>query len=210
MTRVAPQWVAAMSIVHSGRLGTLRACSASFSYFNDDPANVRNVARFGGGALLDIGCYLVNTARMVFGREPERVSAYMDIDPRFGIDRTCTMLMNFGDAQAEGICATQMAPHQRVQIFGDRARLDIEVPFNAPIDRPCRLTLHHGVDMTTTEAEPIDVPTSNQYTVQGDLVSRAILNGTAAPYPLEDSLLNMRVIDALFRSASEHCSVGVL
>ena len=185
----------------------LRACSASFSYFNDDPANVRNVARFGGGALLDIGCYLVNTARMVFGREPERVSAYMDIDPRFGIDRTCTMLMNFGDAQAEGVCATQMAPHQRVQIFGDRARLDIAVPFNAPIDRPCRLTLHHGVDMTTTEAEPIDVPTSNQYTVQGDLVSRAILNGTAAPYPLEDSLLNMRAIDALFRSASERCSV---
>jgi predicted dehydrogenase len=201
MVRTAPQWLRAQAIVREGRLGELRAMSGFFSYFNEDPANVRHVAEYGGGALLDIGCYLVNTARMMFDREPAHVSAFIDRDPRFGVDRLCSMLLDFGSGQAAGTCATQLAPHQRVQILGTHGRLEIEVPFNAPPDRPCRIRVEEGQDRAGPELDVIDVDACDQYTVQGDLLSRAILEGAPAPYPLEDSIRNMRVIDALFASA---------
>lgn len=201
MVRTAPQWLRAQAIVREGRLGELRAVSGFFSYFNEDPANVRHVAEYGGGALLDIGCYLVNTARMMFDREPAHASAFIDRDPRFGVDRLCSMLLDFGSGQAAGTCATQLAPYQRVQILGTHGRLEIEVPFNAPPDRPCRIRVEEGQDRAAPEFDVIDVDACDQYTVQGDLLSRAILEGAPAPYPLEDSIRNMRVIDALFASA---------
>jgi predicted dehydrogenase len=209
MVRTAPQWLRALEIVRSGRIGGLRAISGFFSYFNEDPANVRHVAEWGGGGLLDIGCYLVNTSRMLFEREPRRVSAAIERDPRFGIDRLCSMILDFGDGHAIGTCGTQTAPYQRVQVLGTLGRLEIEIPFNAPADRPCRLVVSDGIDMTAIATETIEVGTCDQYRVQGDLFSRAILAGAPAPYPLEDSVLNMRVIDALFRSAESRTSVEV-
>jgi predicted dehydrogenase len=202
MVRTSPQWLRARDIVHSGRLGALRAMSGFFSYFNDDAANVRNVAEYGGGALLDIGCYLVNTSRMLFGREPERVCAMIDRDPRFGVDRLCSMMLDFGSGHAIGTCGTQLAPYQRVQILGTHGRLEVEIPFNAPPDRPCRIAIHDSTDPAAAASEMLDIDVSDQYTIQGDLFSRAIREGRPAPYPLEDSLLNMRVIDHLFQSAA--------
>jgi predicted dehydrogenase len=202
MVRTSPQWLRARDIVHSGRLGALRAISGFFSYFNEDAANVRNVAEYGGGALLDIGCYLVNTSRMLFGREPERVCAMIDRDPRFGVDRLCSMMLDFGTGHAIGTCGTQLAPYQRVQILATHGRLEVEIPFNAPPDRPCRIAIHDGADPAAAASEMLDIDVSDQYTIQGDLFSRAIREGRPAPYPLEDSLLNMRVIDHLFQSAA--------
>jgi predicted dehydrogenase len=201
MVRTAPQWLRAQAAVRDGRLGDLRAMSGFFSYFNEDPANVRHVAEYGGGALLDIGCYLVNTARMIFDREPGRVAAFIERDPRFGVDRLCSMMLDFGTAHAIGTCATQLAPYQRIQILGTQGRLEVDIPFNAPPDTPCRLRIQDGQDRADLKTEVIEIDTCDQYTVQGDLLSRAILDGTAAPYPLEDSVQNMRIIDALFGSA---------
>ena len=209
MVRTAPQWIAAHDLVRAGRLGTLRAVSGFFSYFNEDAANVRNVAEYGGGALLDIGCYLVNTSRLLFAREPERVAAFVDRDPRFGVDRLSSLMLDFGNGQAVGTCATQLAPFQRMQIFGTEGRLEIEIPFNAPPDRPCRLTLWRGVHSLFGEEEHLEIPAADQFTIQGDLFSKAIREQVRAPYPLEDSVLNMRVIDALFRSAADRRTVPV-
>jgi predicted dehydrogenase len=201
MIRTAPQWQRVMDLLRGGRIGTLRAVGGCFSYFNEDPANVRNVVEFGGGALLDIGCYLVHVARMLFEREPGRVSALIDRDPRFGVDRLCSMMLDFGDGQAIGTCGTQVAPYQRVQVLGTGGRIEVEIPFNAPPDRPCRLNVYEGTEPIVGALETIEIEPSNQYTVQGDLFSRAIRERTAAPYPLEDSVLTLRVIDALFESA---------
>jgi predicted dehydrogenase len=201
MTRVNPQWVRVVDEVRSGRIGDVRAISGAFSYFNDDPANIRNQMACGGGALMDIGCYLINTARMIFGREPRRVSSAIERDPRSGTDILTSMLLDFAPGQSTGVCSTQMVPSQRVVVFGSRGRIDIEIPFNAPTDRPCRVFVDDGSTLGGAWQETIELETCNQYTRQGDLFSRAVRGLGPLPYPLEDSVLNMRVIDAVFRAA---------
>jgi predicted dehydrogenase len=193
MIRSHPQWLRAVEIVESGRIGSLRAMTGAFSYFNEDAANVRNIVDYGGGALMDIGCYLVNTARLVFRREPERVIGLIDRDARFGTDRLTSMLLDFGSAHAVGTCSTQMIAYQTVQILGSSGRVEIEIPFNAPNDRACRVHVN---------GETIETETCDQYVIQADLFSHAIRSALPAPYPLEDSVRNMAVIEAVFRSAN--------
>jgi predicted dehydrogenase len=202
MVRTHPQWLRALDLVRSGRLGPVRSFVGVFSYFNDDPANVRNVPDWGGGGILDIGGYLVNTARMIFEDEPRRVCALVDEDPVLRVDRLASMLLDFPGGQAMGTCSTQLAYAQRVAVAGTLGRLDIEFPFNAPPDRPGRLVLEDASQRGAVPSrEVIQVETCDQYTIQGDLFSRAVHERTPVPYPLEDSVRNMRVLDALFRSA---------
>ena len=73
-------------LVESGRIGPLTAVQSWFSFYNDDPADIRNIADAGGGALYDIGCYCVNLSRMLFGAEPGRVAAAIIRDPLNGTD----------------------------------------------------------------------------------------------------------------------------
>jgi predicted dehydrogenase len=201
MVRFHPQWVQAREIVRAGRIGDPKSFLGSFSYYNDDPRNIRNVAEWGGGGLMDIGCYLVHTSRFIFGAEPARVAAVFERDPTMGVDRLTSVMLDFGAAHAAGTCSTQLVAHQRVEIFGTRGRIEIPIPFNAPPDRPTRILLDDGSDLFGGGIETIEFPVCDQYTIQGDLFSRAILDGRPAPYPLEDSIRNMRVIDALVRSA---------
>jgi len=196
MVRTHPQWVTARELVGSGRIGELRSMLGHFSYFNDDPANIRNIAEFGGGGLMDIGCYLIHTARFIFGREPRRVCGLIDRDPVFGVDRMASLLLDFGEGHAAGTCGTQMAPYQRVQIVGTTGRIEIEIPFNAPPDRPCRILVDAGRAL-----DVIELPVCDQYTIQADLFSDAMLYGNRVPTPLEDAVSNMACIDAVFRSA---------
>jgi predicted dehydrogenase len=201
MVRTHPQWVKARELVQAGRIGELRSMIGHFSYFNLDPANIRNVPEFGGGGLMDIGCYLVNTSRFIFDREPERVTCVVDRDPILKIDRTSSMVLDFGGGHLAGTCSTQMAPYQRVQICGAKGRIEIEIPFNAPPDRACRLFVDSGQDLFGGGIETIELPVCDQYTIQADLFSDAVLAGRPVPLPIEDSILNMACIDALFRSA---------
>jgi predicted dehydrogenase len=201
MTRVNPQWLRVVDEIRAGRIGEVRSISGVFSYFNDNPANIRNQIDCGGGALMDIGCYLINTARMIVGREPRRVAAAMERDPRFGTDVLTTMAMDFAPGLTTGICSTQMVPSQRVHVFGSRGRIDVEIPFNAPPDRPCRVFVDDGSTLSGPWQHTIELETCNQYTVQGDLFSRAVRGLGPVPYPLEDSVQNMRVIDAVFKAA---------
>jgi predicted dehydrogenase len=214
MIRTHPQWKVAIDHVRRGAIGHVNAVAGVFSFFNTNPVDIRNIAPYGGGALLDIGCYLVQSARWVFGREPRRVVALVDRDPTSGVDRLSSMLMDFGlpeagtaaterrPGHAVATCSTQQTPYQRIQILGTSGRLEIEIPFNAPLDRPCRVFAGDGSDPTGASAMPIEVPTCNQYVVEVEEFSRAILEGTPAPLPLEDSIANMRVLDAIVRSAS--------
>ena len=205
MVRTHPQWLRALEIARSGRLGTIRSITGFFSYFNRDPSNVRNIPDFGGGALLDIGCYLINTARFVFGREPGRAAATIERDPAFGVDTLTSLLLDFAPGHAIGTCGTQLVGYQRVEVFGDRGRLAIEIPFNAPPDRPCKFAVDDGSDLFGGGREEFTTDTCDQYTIQGDRFSQAV-RGVAAPaYPLEDTIANMRVIDAVFRAAKSGC-----
>lgn len=198
-----PQWVRAREMCRSGRLGDIGAYMGAFSYFNDDPANIRNVAAWGGGGLMDIGCYLLVTSRFVFGEEPRRVLAIARRDEASGVDILTSIVLDFPSGQAVGTCSTRLVPFQRVQIFGTRGRLEVEIPFNAPPDRPCRLFLDDGRDVFGGGIETIEIPTADQYTIQGDLFSQAIQENADVAYPLEMTLANMRIIDALVKSAEQ-------
>jgi predicted dehydrogenase len=210
MVRSHPRWIAALNAVRAGRIGAVRSVMGVFSYFNDDGSNIRNVADFGGGGIMDIGCYLINISRMIFEKEPVAVSAVVDRDPAFGVDRLASMLLDFGTGHALGMCSTQLVPYQQVQIFGTLGRLALDMPFNTPADQPCRILSDNGSDLVGGGGiEPIEIESCNQYTIQGDLFSRAIIDGAPAPYPLEDSVKNMRVIEAVFRAAESQSRVGV-
>jgi predicted dehydrogenase len=203
MVRTHPQWLRAREIVHEGRIGELKAIYGHFSYHLTDPANIRNVLGWGGGGLLDIGCYPITTSRFITRAEPRRVAALIERDPDLGIDRLGSVLLDFPGVQAIFTYATQHTPRQTMQLIGTKGRLEIEIPFNAPTDRPCRLHLYDGTDLGLNVAETIEIPTCDQYGLMADAFAASIQEGTKQPVPLEDSLLNMRVIEAVLRAADE-------
>ncbi len=201
MVRTHPTWIAVKEVVGSGRIGKLRAVTGFFSYFNDDKSNIRNKLEMGGGAMLDIGCYCVSTSRLAFDAEPEAVAGFIERDEESGIDRLSSAVLLFPNGHAAFTCSTQLVPYQRMQIFGTKARLEVQIPFNIPLDTPTKLFIDDGKHLYGEEIETIEFEPANQYEIQGDLFSKAILEGTEEAVPLEDSFNNMSVLDALFRSA---------
>ncbi len=200
MVRFHPQWRRAREIARSGEIGTPRAVQTFFSYRLTDAENIRNKPP-GGGGLYDIGCYAILTARYVFAAEPTRVVAALDVDPAFGVDRLASALIEFpGGRHLTFTCATQLSAHQRVTIVGQAGRVEIAIPFNAPIDQPTRIVVDGGADLAGGGARVEEFPACDQYTLQGDAFSRAIVSKAALEFPIEDALANMRVIDAAFRS----------
>lgn len=204
MYRLHPQWEKAKELVHIGKIGKLRTIHTIFSYYNVEPQNVRNMADIGGGGMLDIGCYCISLARFIFDTEPVRVCSLVEYDPKFKIDRLASGILDFGTGTATFTCSTQLSYYQRVQIFGTDGRIEIEIPFNAPFDRPTRLWLQQG-----DRLEEIHFEICNQYTVQGDRFSLAILNDSPVPTPLNDAIANMRVIEAVLESGKKNRWVQV-
>jgi predicted dehydrogenase len=201
MVRFHPQWRRARELVALGVIGAPSAIQTFFSYRLLDPANVRNRPP-GGGGLYDIGCYAILTARHIFGAEPVRVAATLDRDPNFRTDRLVSAILEFpGGRHLTFSAATQLSPHQRVTIVGEAGRIEVEIPFNAPPDRPTKILIDTGEDLFGGGARVEEFPVCDQYTLQGDAFSRAVTGKSPLEFPLEDAVLNMRVIDALFRSA---------
>ena len=201
MVRTHPQWLRARTLVRSGRIGEPRAIMGFFSYFNPDPDNIRNVREWGGGGLYDIGCYPITTSRFIFDEEPRRVMALIERDPKMQIDRLTSGMLDYPSGQAVFTCSTQLVPYQRMHLYGTTGRIEIEIPFNAPPDRACRIFIDDGSDLFGGSIETETFPVCDQYTIQGDLFSRAIRGDGDVPVPIENAIQNMAVIDALFRSA---------
>jgi len=202
MVRTHPQWLRTRELVRQGGIGDVRAVVGAFSYFNRDPKNVRNVAEWGGGGLMDIGCYPIVTSRFVFGAEPLRVFGLIERDPEMKIDRLASALLEFPGGHAVFTCSTQVVHFQRMEIIGTRGRIELEIPFNAPPDRTTRILVDTTGDLLGTGIRVEEFPICDQYGIQGDLFSRAILDRGEVPTPLEESVANMAVIDAIFRSAA--------
>jgi predicted dehydrogenase len=200
MVRTHPQWLKVREIIASDRIGAVRAVSGIVTYNNPDPANIRNILDVGGGGIMDIGCYMIYFSRFAFAAEPTRAVSLIDRDPAMKTDRIASVVLQFPQGQANFVCSTQLARAQRFQILGTKGHLTVEIPINTPNDRPIMLIVDDGRDVLGTGAETIEIPTCNQYTVQGDAFSACVRNGTAPPVTLADSLANMRAIDAVFRS----------
>ncbi|HWF45540.1 MAG TPA: Gfo/Idh/MocA family oxidoreductase [Bryobacteraceae bacterium] len=197
MVRTHPQWLRVRELVRTGAIGELRSIITVFSYYNVDPNNIRNIADIGGGAVMDIGCYAINISRFLFEREPVRVSAVIDRDPVMRTDRLTSALLDFSPGQATFTCSTQMVPFQRVEVLGTRGRIEIEIPFNAPPDRPTRIFIDDGSELAGRNARTEEFPVCDQYTIQGDVFSQAVQEDLPVPVSLEDAVANMAVIDAV-------------
>ena len=204
MYRLHPLWQAAVDAVSSGRVGQLRAVQTVFSYFNDDPANIRNIAEMGGGALYDVGCYAVNLSRMLFQSEPTAVHAATRRDALSGTDVMTSALLEFEHGHSTFICSTQLESSQRVEILGTSGRLVIEIPFNIPPDRPTRLDqIAGGSPPVAPHVETVHIPTADPYTVQADAFSRAIRLDHDVPIPPADAVANLAVIERIFAAAAQ-------
>jgi predicted dehydrogenase len=201
MTRTHPQWRRVRELVDAGRIGELRLVTGHFSYYRRDPNDVRSKVEWGGGVLLDIGCYPVTMSRWLFGAEPLEVSAVLERDPDFKVDRLVSGLLRFPSGQAAFTVAGQAALFQQMQIFGTKGRIEVEIPFNAPADHATRILVDDGRDLVGGGIEAITFEPVNQYTLQGDRFSEAVRGRGTVPVPLEDAIANMAVLDALFRSA---------
>ena len=201
MVRTHPQWLAVLDLIASGRVGSVRSVAGYFSYNNTDPGNIRNIAEYAGGALMDIGCYLVYFSRLAFGAEPVRAVALAEMHPQTRTDVLTSAILEFPTGHTVFTCSTRVAPYQRVQIVGTRGRIEVVVPVNTAPDRPTRVLLDDGSDPYGGGVEVLEFEPCDQYTIQGDLFSRCVLEDTEPPVPLEESVKNMAVIDAIFRSA---------
>jgi len=204
MIRSFPQWLRLRALLDHGTIGELRSISGFFSYFNVDPQNIRNQVESGGGALMDIGCYMIHASRFAFGEEPQRVVGLIDRDPVFKTDRLCSAVLDFRGGQSIFTCSTQLIPYQRIHFLGTKGRIELEVPVNAPTDRETRIFIDRTGDLTGSGIEMETFPTQDQYTLQGDAFSMAILEDSQVPVSLEDAIANMSVIDAIFRSSDQN------
>ncbi|HET7182413.1 MAG TPA: Gfo/Idh/MocA family oxidoreductase [Candidatus Limnocylindrales bacterium] len=204
MYRLHPSWQAVRAIVSSGRIGRLQSVQSWFSYWNDDPANIRNQADAGGGALMDIGCYSINLSRLLFGSEPERVEASCVRDPDMGIDVLTSALLVFpGGGTATFTCSTRAESDQRVHVYGTEGRISVEIPFNIPPDRETHVFMTHGGDPPVApNTETLTFPIADPYGVEADAFAAAVLDGTPVPTPPADGVANMRVIEQVFAAAA--------
>jgi predicted dehydrogenase len=199
MVRTHPRWLGARELVRGGRIGELRSLVGFFSYFNDSPGNVRHQPGMGGGGLLDIGFYPITMSRFIFEAEPLRVMGLVEIDARFGVDRLASAILEFPRGHAIFTCSTQLMPHQALDILGTRGRIGIEIPWSMPHERPSRLLVDDGAHAGVPEE--VWFPACDQWGVQCDRFCEAIASGGPAPVPIEDAVANMRVLDAVSRSA---------
>ena len=201
MVRAHPQWAAVRELIAEGRIGDLKLVAGHFSYFRRDPDDIRSKVQWGGGALMDVGCYPITLSRWLFGEEPTRVVGAIERDAELEIDHLVSGLLEFPSGQATFSCAGQLVPHQRMQVFGTQGRIEVAIPFNAPPDGECGILLDDGSGLAGVSAEAITFPAVDQYRLQGDRFSEAVRGVGSVLVSLEDSIANMAVIDALFRSA---------
>lgn len=205
MYKFHPQWIKAKEIVDSGKLGEIKSIHSHFLYNNVNPDNIRNKKENGGGGLMDIGCYCISFARLIYNAEPDRVSAIMELDENFGTDKFASGFLDFGNKSSQFTCSTQMQNSQGITIFGTEGNLRIEIPVNIPPETPGKITI-----TTKSGTEEILTEPADQYTLQGDAFSKVIIENTEPDYPLADAIANMRIIDAIKESAEKGSWVNIL
>ena len=199
MYRFHPQWIKAKAMVDNGDIGKLQTINSFFSFYNDDPDDIRNTPEMGGGGMMDIGCYCISLSRFLFDREPSKAMGEWKIDPKFDVDYLASGILDFGTGTATFSCATQTEPCQEVNIVGTTGRITMEVPFNPPPDERTRIWLYQNGRKEEFTFEPV-----NQYTLQAEKFAQAVIEDREVPTPLEDAMNNMKVIDAFKKSARKN------
>jgi predicted dehydrogenase len=204
MIRVHPRWLATRAELargSAGKIGELRSIVSSFGYHLRQRDNVRYRRDMGGGTLLDVGFYPVSISRFCFGAEPTRVLASLTTDPETGVDILAAAMLEFPSGHSIFSCGMQLSPSQQVALMGGKGRISFDVPWSPYTDRPTRLIIDRSEQLEEPVVESVAFEPCNQYTLLAEGFSQAVTSGAKAPLPLEDSVKNMAVLDALARSA---------
>lgn len=195
MYRHHPQWIKAKELVDSGVIGKVKTIQSFFSFFEDNPNSIVNSKEYGGGSLMDIGCYPISLSRFIFNSEPEEVFGSIEYHPEFGIDISATALMKFKEGTSSFFSSIQLEERQHAQIFGTQGKIDFQLPFNPIANEPSKLNLYRNNKMEEIIFEPCD-----QYSIQADLFAKAIIEDIDVPAPLQDAVENMKVIEKIIES----------
>ena len=193
MYRFHPQWQTVRQLIADGRIGTVQAVRSWFHYPPNPKTNVRYVPEYGGGGLLDVGCYCIDSARMIFGEDPVAATGRLTIDDETGVDVLAAGLLEFSTGYAVFTAGMEQDLAQQVHITGTEGQIAVPRAFNPWPDRPSVVVLRRP-----DGDETVEIPVTNQFTLEIEAFSQAVLDGAAEPpVPLSNALANMRVLDAL-------------
>ncbi len=200
MVTYHPQWLKVRELIANGAIGRLRHVQGACTYYHVDPVNMRNRTDLGGGALPDIGVYPTVATRFATGKEPVKVQATIERDPKFGTDSYSSVKAAFDGFDLSFYLSTQMAARQLMLFHGDKGFIEVHAPFNAGGYGDHVVTLNNQAH---NEAMVYRFPATQQYRLQVEGFAKAARGEKAAIFTLEDSVRNQKVIDAIYRAA-EH------
>lgn len=198
MYRFHPQWQKALQLVQQGQIGKVRQVHSHFSYNNHEPENIRNAIAMGGGALMDIGCYCISLARLLYQSEPLRVLGQIKTYPGYEVDCFVSGILEFAEGTATFNASTKVEGNQYMEASGEAGGLRIAVPFSPLGDAATQIEIKHS-----GQTEIIELAPSDQYREMADAFAQSVFQQTGVPTPLGDALANMRVIDSVFASAAQ-------
>ncbi|WP_105617520.1 Gfo/Idh/MocA family protein [Vallitalea okinawensis] len=195
MYRFHPKWNRAKEIVKTGGIGRVTAIHSIFTYNNKDSKNIRNIKAYGGGALYDIGCYAISTARYLLDEEPRKVIALAEEDQEFSTDVLTSGILDFGTARCLFTVGTQTSNQQEVTIYGTGGKITVTIPFNDFPDVKGNIIVETGLGKRKVEFDPVD-----QYRLEFEAFASAIKNDSNVPITPEESIKNIHVMDAVRES----------
>jgi len=204
MYRFHPMWQHTRDIVSTNQIGHIQYIHTSFSYNNTSPTNIRNIPEYGGGALMDIGCYAISVPRFILGQEPKRIISLIQEHPKFGTDMHTSAVLDFGGPRATFSVSTGSQPFQRVDIVGTSGSIIVHIPFNTFVDVPSRITVTDGIG-----TRDVEFPASNAYGLMFDAFAAAVKENKPIPLSGQDAINNMKVVDAVRESAKKGKWVSV-
>jgi predicted dehydrogenase len=203
-----PQWTALRGLLVDGVIGRPTAAHGVIAKQFFDPDDIRNNPSRGGGALYDLGSYVISGFHQIFGRPPLRVVGAIDRDPRFGVDRLTSAILDYGDAQATLTVSSQAggsgwASQQQLFALGSTGWLRADFPYAQARPTACQIEIGEasgagGLPTRRLTFEPVD-----QYALQIDRFSRLLLGQDVQSWPIEDALMTLAIIEAVFESARE-------
>ena len=206
MYRFHPQHQRVRALIEAGAIGDVVEVRTHLSVdiMNPpDPNNIRMKPNLGGGALLDMGCYIISVARMLYATEPVAVRAWQRIDDRFGVDVAAAGVLEFPEGRVAMVsCSFEGFGNGFYSVIGRKGV--IEAPrgiiqgLGTRLGEALVITMDADGRRTEESFAPVD-----HYQLIVEAFADAVLNKTPVPLPLSDSLNNMRALDAFARSARE-------
>ncbi len=196
MYRFHPRTAKVVELVRGGAIGEPHMIRSAFTFRLTKPDNIRLQPELGGGALMDVGCYCVNVSRTVAGSEPLEVQALAEWGAS-GVDTQMAGTMRFADGLlAQFDCALTLERREFYEIAGTEGHLRVPAAF-LPGTGEAQIHQHRGRDDRETHTvEGID-----EYRLMVEHFAECVLDDLPLRYDAAEAARNMRVIEALYRSA---------